>query len=98
MLSGVWKTVTWKPIQNGMNHCLSFPFILQVSFEKRLFLKLSISCHTFLRHVLGVSEGVRSAQREKYVTSAFNSSRVCRTPTGKLALGLVGTLKEKTRE
>ena len=47
---------------------------------------------------MAVSEGVGSVQREADVTGEFNSSRICRTPTGKLALGLAGTLKEKNRE
>lgn len=40
---------------------------------------------------MGVSEGVGSVQREVDVTGEFNSTRICRTHTGKLALGLEGT-------
>lgn len=43
-------------------------------------------------------QGGRSwgVQGEVDGTGRFNSSRICWTPTGKLAMGLVGILREKT--
>lgn len=107
LLRSVWKTVTWKSAegqslvqirfwsnQNGRSHCLHFPFILYASFGKMLLLTLHIFPHvSTTRHRLWRSWDV---QGEMDGTGSFKSSRVCWTPTGKLALGLVGTLREKT--
>lgn len=81
-------------IQNIIIHCLPFPFILYVSLEKMLLLTLPIFPHISITHH-GEFEGVGVCRREVDGDS-FNSSRLCWTPTGKLALGVVGTLREKT--
>lgn len=109
MLRGVWKTATWKPtegqsslqirllsIPNGIRHCLHFPFISYASFAKILLLTLHIFPHISTTHHSEL-EGVGVCRGgEVDGTSRFNSSRACWTPTGKLALSLVGTLREKT--
>lgn len=102
MLRGIWKTAAWKPaagsslveiglqpIHDGMAHCLGSHLFY------RLHLKRCCSNSTYIpMHFYDMSQ--ETLKGEGGDIGGFTSLNICWTPTGKLVLGLVGTLREKT--